>query len=67
MKSIAMIFIFLLPFSGVAIAQTDWNSSPYNYKNSPYNYDTEITKSSMQSIEKGIKILEAAKGISRET
>ena len=24
MKSLAMIFIFLVPFSGVAIAQTDW-------------------------------------------
>ena len=38
MKSLAILFVFLLLFSGVAIAQTDWNSSPYNYENSPYNY-----------------------------
>jgi hypothetical protein len=38
MKSLAMIFIFLIPFSGVAIAQTDWDSSPHNWKNSPYNW-----------------------------
>ena len=39
MKSVAILFTFLLLFSGVAIAQSDWNSSPYNYKNSPYNYE----------------------------
>ncbi len=39
MKKFATLFAVLLLFSGVAIAQTDWDSSPYNYKNSPYNYE----------------------------
>lgn len=39
MKSLAIVFTVLLIFSGAAIAQTDWNSSPYNWKNSPYNYE----------------------------
>jgi len=45
MKSVAVLFTFLLLFSGVAIAQSDWNSSPYNYKNSPYNYENSPYKS----------------------
>ena len=39
MKILAILFIFLVIFPGLAIAQTDYNSSPYNYKNSPYNYE----------------------------
>ena len=39
MKSLAIAFVVLLLFSGAAVAQTDWNSSPYTWKNSPYNFD----------------------------
>ena len=39
MKSLAILFTFLLLFSGAAIAQTDSNSSPFNPKNSPFNPD----------------------------
>ena len=39
MKNLAMLFAFIVLFSGAAFAQTDWNGSPYNWKNSPYNYE----------------------------
>ena len=39
MKSLAMIFVFLIPFSGAAFAQTDWDSSPHNWQNSPHNWE----------------------------
>ena len=39
MKRLAIGFAVLLLFSGAAVAQTDWNSSPYNWKNSPYNWE----------------------------
>jgi len=39
MKSLAILFTFLLLSSGAAFAQTAWDSSPYNHKNSPFNYE----------------------------
>jgi hypothetical protein len=39
MKSLAIVCVVFLLFSGTAVAQTDWNSSPYNWENSPYNWE----------------------------
>jgi len=44
MKTIVLTILsafFLL--AGLAIAQTDYNSSPYNYKNSPSNHENSST------------------------
>lgn len=38
MKNLAILLTLLLLLSGPAIAQTDWNSSPYNWKNNEMNW-----------------------------
>jgi hypothetical protein len=37
--SLSILITLTFCFSGVAIAETDWDSSPYNGKNSPYTWE----------------------------